>query len=661
MPLNNAIPQIDDRRYDSLLAEVRTRIARYTPEWTPVWTDVNDSDPGITLAQVFAWLAEMLTYRMSKVPELNYVKFLQLLGIELHPAEPAQAEITFPVQPNHPQPFVLVPMRTQVTAEAPDGGPPLVFETERALTALTARLASVQAFDGYAYTDVTSDNEEATQGFQPFGPLANDDSALVLGFAYDVSSPLVEFPSVEVNLAVWVMPSSVPSAAFQCGLPDTPAYGPARIRWEFWGGTDWQSLSLLKDETRALTRTGHIYLKTPAKSLQRATLGAATQPCYWIRGRVERSQYERPPRLLAIRTNTVAALQAETIRDEVLGGSTGRRDQVFRLADAPVLRDTLRLEVDQGDGDGYTVWTPVDDFFGSSPTDQHYNLNRTTGEVRFGDGRHGSIPVANANNPGANVVAREYRIGGGKRGNVPTKAIKTLTTSITGVDDSQVANLLAAESGRDEETLDEAKQRAPRAIKSRCRAVTAEDFEYLAMLAANIKRAKALPLFHPDFPGVKVPGVVTVIVVPDGDAPNPTPSDGTLRTVCAYLDQRRLLTTELYVVRPTYQQVEIHAEVIINGNADLAEAKEGIEQTLLEYFHPLKGGDDGQGWPFGGTIFYSRVNQRVFTVTGVQSIKRLVIVLDGEEMPECTDVPIAEGALLYSTQHDVQVQYSFDE
>ena len=94
------------------------------------------------------------------------------------------------------------------------------------------------------------------------------------------------------------------------------------------------------------------------------------QPRYWIRGRVERSQYERPPTLLAIRTNTVAARQAETLRDEVLGGSNGRRDQVFRLADAPVLHDTLRLEVDEGNG--YEVWTRVDDFFGSSPTDQHY-------------------------------------------------------------------------------------------------------------------------------------------------------------------------------------------------------------------------------------------------------------------------------------------------
>src|SRR5207253_9035396 len=211
MPLENAIPLIDDRSYDSLLAELRTRISRYTPEWTPVWTDVNDYDPGITMAQVFAWLAEILTYRMSKVPELNYIKFLQLLGIELNPAEPAQAEITFPVKPDHPEPLVIVPARTQVTAEAPDGGPPLVFETERALTALTASLASVQAFDGYAFTDVTSENREASQGWQPFGPLANDESALLLGFAYDASSALVEFPQVEVNLAVWVSQTSAPS------------------------------------------------------------------------------------------------------------------------------------------------------------------------------------------------------------------------------------------------------------------------------------------------------------------------------------------------------------------------------------------------------------------------------------------------------------------
>ena len=99
------------------MTEVRTRIARYTPEWTPVWTDVNDNDPGITLAQVFAWLAEMLAYRMNLVPELNYIKFLQLIGIELNPAEPAQAEVTFPVKDSFAGTVRHRTERTQLTAE----------------------------------------------------------------------------------------------------------------------------------------------------------------------------------------------------------------------------------------------------------------------------------------------------------------------------------------------------------------------------------------------------------------------------------------------------------------------------------------------------------------------------------------------------------------
>jgi predicted phage baseplate assembly protein len=652
MPLENALPRIDDRNYDSLLAEVRTRIARYTPEWTPVWTDVNDNDPGIALAQVFAWLTEMLAYRMNLVPELNYIKFLQLIGIELHAAEPAGAEVTFPVQSGFAEPYVIVPERTQLTAEAPDGGPPITFETDRALIAARARLAAVLAYDGYAYTSVTADNQEAVQGFQPFGPIANDNSALLLGF--DDPGP---FPALELNLAMVIRPDNSAPVAFQCGLPDGPGFASATLRWEFWNGSAWQRLSLLKDETRAFTRSGHVFLKTPNKSLQPVVIAPESRPLYWIRARLERSQYERPPTLLTIRTNTIAARQAETVRDEVLGGSNGRRDQVFRLANAPVLRDTLRLEIDEGSGP--EIWTGVDDFFGSGPADLHYMLNRTTGEIRFGDGRNGNIPIANPENPEGNIVAREYRFGGGKQGNVAAGAIKTLTTSIDGIDASAVANLLAADSGRDEETLDEAKKRAPHAIRSRYRAVTAEDFELLAMEASSIKRAKALPLYHPDFPGVRVPGVVTIIVVPDGDGPSPTPSEGTLRAVCAYLDQRRLLTTELYVVKPTYQRVQIRADIVAGDDADLGEVQQQIEQSLLDYFHPLKGGEDGLGWPFGGTIYYSRINQRCFTIPGVASVTSLVIVLDGEEIPPCTDVTINEAGLLFATEHQIDVSYRF--
>lgn len=654
MPLNQAIPTIDDRSFDSLLAEVRTRIARYTPEWTPIWTDHNDNDPGITMVQVFAWLAEILTYRMSKTPELNYIKFLQLLGIELNAAEPAQAEVTFPVKASFTGTSLIVPAHTQLSADPSDGGQPVTFETDRALIALKAPLASVLGFDGFSYTNVTAENQQATEGFQPFGPSANAGSALLLGF--DESAA---FPAIDLNLAFWTLPDPTKSSTFKCGLPDSPLFASATIRWEFWDGAGWRRLSLLKDDTVAFTRSGHVFLKTPATGMQRTVIPPEVKSLYWIRARVEQSQYEKPPKLLAIRTNTTSVQQGETVHSEILGGSNGRRDQVFTLGNTPVLKGTLLLEVDQGEG--FEPWLEVTDFFGSLPNDHHYVLDRTSGEIRFGDGRNGAIPVANASNPQNSIVARQYRFGGGKKGNVPAKAIKTLTTSVEGVDDNQVNNLLAAHSGRDEETLDEAKKRAPRSIKSRCRAVTAEDFEQLAMQAATIKRAKALPLVHPDFPNVRVPGAVTVIVVPDAPGPTPLPSEGTLRTVCAYLDQRRLLTTELYVIAPAYQRVEIEAEVVADDNADLADVKKGIEQTIKDYFHPLIGGEDGQGWPFGGTIFYSRVSQRVFTVTGVQSIKSLKILLDGVPTQFCSDVPINEAGLLYSTEPQIQVHYSFED
>jgi len=75
MPLEDALPVIDDRRFEDLFEEVRQRIPRYSPEWRPAWNDLNDNDPGIAMVQVFTWLAETLIYRMNKIPALAYVKW----------------------------------------------------------------------------------------------------------------------------------------------------------------------------------------------------------------------------------------------------------------------------------------------------------------------------------------------------------------------------------------------------------------------------------------------------------------------------------------------------------------------------------------------------------------------------------------------------------
>ena len=652
MPLDTHIPIIDNRQYDDIVAEARTRIERYTPEWT----DVNDNEPGIAMVQLLAWMTDLLIYRLGLVPDLNYLKFLELIGIELNPAQPATAEISFPVVPTIPTPYVIVPLHTQVSAQSSNGTTPVVFETDRALYALTASLTGVQTFDGYIYTDNTNPNTLLQPGYQPFGAVAPVGAALMLGFQYPGPFP----PQLELNLALFT-PNTQPSVAMMtCGLPDTQAFPSAQLVWEYWSGSGWSTLTLLKDETIALQRTGHVYLKTPAAGLmQRGIFGKIATNLYWIRARIAGGSYEQPPRILTIRTNTVSATQAQTVSSEVLGGSDGSPHQTFTLVNTPVLAGTLQLQVNETLQD-FKTWTEVTDFFGSDANAQVYVLDRSTGQIQFGDGVNGAIPLANVDNATANVVALTYRYGGGLAGNVAAGALSTMQTSVTGIDESKVTTLYPASGGSNEESLEAAKARAPQALKTRCRAVTADDFQMLARQAANIARANTIPLANPAFPGVTVPGSITVVVVPNiPNDPAPMPTAATLRTVCAYLNQRRLLTAELYVVPPTYQKVQIQASIIAENSADLAEVTTAVTNTLLKYLHPLTGGDDGLGWPFGGTIYYSALFQQIFSTDGVQRVESVVINLDGTAYPPCQDVPIKAGALVFSTDHQVQVNYSF--
>ena len=84
MPLT--APNLDDRRFQDIMDEARTLIPGYCPEWT----DHNLSDPGIALVELFAWLTETMLYRLNQVPDRNYVKFLDLMGVKLREPRPAR-------------------------------------------------------------------------------------------------------------------------------------------------------------------------------------------------------------------------------------------------------------------------------------------------------------------------------------------------------------------------------------------------------------------------------------------------------------------------------------------------------------------------------------------------------------------------------------------
>jgi hypothetical protein len=74
MPLQ--LPNLDDRRFNDLTTEALARIPTYSPEWT----NHNPSDPGITLVELFAYLTDMLLYRLNRITDDNTRKFLKMLN-----------------------------------------------------------------------------------------------------------------------------------------------------------------------------------------------------------------------------------------------------------------------------------------------------------------------------------------------------------------------------------------------------------------------------------------------------------------------------------------------------------------------------------------------------------------------------------------------------
>ena len=684
MPL--IAPQLDERTHADLLEEAVARIPSYVPEWT----DWNRSDPGITLLSLQAWLTETLLFQLNRLPELNFIKFLQLLGVSQRVAEPANAELTFVLREELDTPEVLISKGTLVEVPDPDLEQPLYFETDRTLVAIAARLAqlvTVELLGGetVALTDVTPVNEVDGQSFIAFPATVQGASpALLLGF----SSPL-PFSREEVGLVFYLAEDSkeLLSAPLvsECGSRSDDGADDALI-WEWWDGADWAPLELVEDLTEGLMHSGEVRFRVPGqipavprRALEGAPafapptledvreldpsdraslpstipspadLGAMTpeelaealgldledaddadrvdriledavrlaerepdELFYWLSVRPGPA-YVAAARVDRIVTNTVAATAARTVTDEDLGESTGEPNQVKVLANAPVLADP-GLELDIDEGRGAVRWRQVPDFASSGPDDNDYVLDRASGEIRVGDGRFGRVPVV-----GATMTARSYRFGGRRVGNVGSGTITDLLTPIPEVE--EVVNYRAASGGADEEPLADTMTRVPQELlRARERAVSLEDFEVLArnVPGAGIARAAA------DVgPGPEGSRVVRVVVVPRSAEAKPVPSEATLRRVCHYLDERRLVTTGLVVSGPEYHDMDVMVDARVRSSADLRTVRDAIESLMWGFLHPLTGGEDGAGWPFGEDVAHSQLVRAVMGVDGVRRLASL--------------------------------------
>ena len=566
-------PSLDDRRFDDLVEDLIARIPAHTPEWT----NPRLGDPGRTLIELFAWLADALLYRANLIPERQRLVFLQLLGIGLKPARAATGVVSLA----YAQPSELGAITLRPGARV---NGPVPFETLRETTVLP--------ISGYAYIKRTLTDAEATQAGDLIAGLARIHRLGGAARGYE-TLPVFDGGRAEpqgldvfaasADRALWIAllaPDAprpdeqdavneavrralgggdtgapalisigvVPSLTMPEAFEDIAAPVPIPAQWEVTTAgrtsleTDYLTLDPVAgaDSTQGLTRPGVLRLALPDESFLFAPsndvaenpaagvgdtpprlddVGRAARVVAWLRLRPRPGQQVDRLALTWLGVNAVEVDQRTTVSGRVLGVSTGAPDQVFHLPQGSVDAATLQVQVEEP-GRGYQPWQRVDDLAAIAADARAareaaaFELDAEAGTLRFGDSVRGRIPERQMR-----VRLASGRFGGGRAGNLPAGSLTEIAaTRLDGrpAPALKVSQPLATTGGADAETVADAQRRIPAFLRHRERAVTGDDYRALAFEApgVDVGRVDVLPRFKPHDRRFGVPGVVSMMALP---------------------------------------------------------------------------------------------------------------------------------------------------
>ncbi len=643
------VPNLDDRRFQDLVDDAKRLVQQRCPEWT----DHNVSDPGVTLIETFAWMTDQVLYRLNRLPERNYVKFLELIGVRLFPPTAARALITFWLA--GPQPATVhVRPGTQVATIRTETDEAIVFTTLGDLPIVPCSLLRIASkLGGDAEVSDHTDALEARTQFFCFDKVPKPNDVLLIGLTEAV-------PSCAVTLR------------FKCDIegvgvdPENPP-----LTWESWDGYGWTACEVDRDGTGGLNRDGDLVLHVPKSHTVSVISG---QRAGWLRARVLKPETDQPtysasPIIKGVTAfttgGTAESVNAELIENEILGISEGVPGQRIALKHRPVVPGGSAAVLEVSGIDGWEEWKQVQDFVDSKPEDAHFMLDAVAGEVLLGPGvrepdgvlrNYGAVPPK-----GSRLRLRSYLIGGGRRGNVARNSISVLKSSIPYV--AKVQNRRAAEGGVDGEEIENAKVRGPIVLRTRDRAVTMEDYEHLAKEAApEVARVRCVTAGD----GADAGGVRILVVPAAGSSAGRLrfeqllPAEETLQRIGRRLDEARVIGARVLVEPPVYRGVTVVAKLKPRPSANPTRLQADALEALYQYFHPISGGPDRSGWPFGRPVHVGEVYSVLQALRGTELVEDARLFgadpTTGQRGQAAQRLQIEPHALVFSYEHQVLVE-----
>ncbi|MGE5673322.1 MAG: putative baseplate assembly protein [Mycobacterium leprae] len=676
------VPKLDAREYREILDEALARIRVHTPEWT----NFNESDPGVTLLELFAFMTDSLNYRANLIPERNRRKFLTLLGIPLEAAAAARGIVTFA---NERGPLSVYTLGSDLAVKAG----PVNFCTENGLDVLPVEL---RAYYRKPDTPTPELQRLYDQYYKPHRPVGvtpqfyktvrlmppingTDFTAVKLSETVDhclwlalLARPKDNLDAVRQTIGGKVLSLGVLPAWQQ----QERVLGPHR------SAESRNQTPLLFERPNVLPGkpASYVLLPTTMRSdvLEEPGLVAITLPeaaqlttwsvgdplvkgtgayppaledpdeearvLTWIRVRLpSKGGTVSPDAAISwVGANACAVTQRIRVHDERLGEGTGEPDQTYILANKPVIPGSVQLMV------GGERWNETDDLMAAGPEavvrdrrlppgtpqpepapSKLFAVDREAGEIKFGDGLRGMRPPR-----GAQLLVT-YDYGGGQQGNVDVGAINKGPALPPGV---TVANPIPTWGGDEAETPAEAERNIARYWKHRDRLVTAADWKEIVERTPGVDlgRVEILPLFRPGTAGA-VDGAVTVMVVPrySEQGHPPMPDRLFLDQVCRHVEPRRLVTTEVHIHGPGYLPICVSVGIELVPGFDLPVVREAVNAALIKFLSPLMGGREETGWPLNRTVTARELMAEVARVDGVSAVNNLHLGEEsGGDVPE---------------------------
>lgn len=508
----------------------------------------------------------------------------------------------------------------------------------------------------FVFSDETEACRWPDRTFRPFRPLLDQRPTLHMGFDQALPTGL---------LSLYV---DVPQAVVG-GNAETER---SPFLWEYRSSHGWTELGVL-DATLGFRRSGMIQFVGPPDAIRTPGLG---ENLIRLRARLKPGERMEPLAVGGVWFNAVWAQQSRSIDQEPLGITDGNPDQTFLAQRRPILKDLI-LEMQEwtGKGEGWRFdlkdvhaddlrferhpitqdvtavwvrWQERSHFYEASASDRVYVIDRARGIIRLGDGLHGMTP------PAGRPVRFSYRTSDVAESRavstVPAGAISELRTAVPFV--ASVTNPVAAGGGAESEALERVRCRGAERIRHGGRAISGEDFEWLAREATpEVARARCLSLTGSA--GHAQRGWVTIRIVPFSREAEPQPSVETMRRVRSYLVERAPATVapRIRVTGVAYIRVSVRAEIVPQQADQAAQVEARVRENLNRFLHPLTGGVDGQGWEFGQAAHLSQIAYVIEATTGVDYAAEVMLMNEGHLYDELISVQ-ADG-LVAAGNHEL--------